>query len=50
MLASMDNENTLWYEMVINKILQDNDDPELATQLWEKSEEKTETSSNEISA
>ena len=46
----MDDDSTLWYEIMINKIIQENADTELATQLGEAPEEKTETTSDESSA
>lgn len=46
----MDDDSTLWYEIMINKIIQENAETELATQLGETPEEKTETTSDESSA
>jgi|TARA_R100000027_G_C2241092_1_gene92062 hypothetical protein len=46
----MDDDSTLWYEIMINKIIQENAETELATQLRETSEEKTETTSDESTA
>lgn len=46
----MDDDSTLWYEIMINKIIQENAETELATQLGETSEEKTETTSDESTA
>lgn len=43
----MEDENTVWYDDLINKVLQENDNPELATQLWQVPEAETETSSDE---
>ena len=43
----MEDENTVWYDDLINKVIQENDNPELATQLWQVPEAETETSSNE---
>jgi hypothetical protein len=42
----MQDENTLWYDTVLNQIIQGNEHPKLATPLQEGSEEKTETTSS----
>ncbi|MEK9912463.1 MAG: hypothetical protein VW580_00950 [Flavobacteriaceae bacterium] len=46
----MDDDSTLWYEIMINKIIQENAETELATPLQEGAEKKTETTSDESTA
>jgi hypothetical protein len=40
-------DNTLWYDKIINKVIQENESSKLATPQQEKSETSSETSSDE---
>jgi hypothetical protein len=44
------DKNTLWYDTVLNQILQGNEHPKLATPLQEGTEAKTQTTSDESKA
>ena len=46
----MEDENTLWYDTMLNQILQSNEHTELAASQQEGSKAETETASNESTA
>jgi len=43
------DENTIWYDRIINQFIQSNEHSELATPLQEGAETKTQTASTEAS-